>query len=322
MIMNKKRFFAFMPALALAACVCTFTSCSDDDENGSAPSGPTTTFEGKLLTQVGNYEFDYDNNGRCTSVSSTYGEYVKIDYAKNKITLDDGDQEMSVSFNSKGYITKMSGSWNENYEGESYKGNGSISFGYDGNGHMTEQNSSSKETGSYDGESYSFSGTSTVSCKWNGGNLVSATARYDENEDGEKSWYSEDYTATYDETLNNKAKQFPMVFTDLFGDDMYLLALVGMFGVGPTSMPAKVVCTEKDNYGSNSEYETTVTFDLNADGTINWERLNGTTYNYSYMGYSSSGDEEVPVTPAMMAANACKKKLSVRNIFMRNFNRK
>ena len=81
--------------MAFALCSVAFTSCGDDDEGGPTPQGPTTTFAGKLPTQVGSYTFHYDDNGRCTRVSSSYGNVLEIDYKRNIIMTDGEDDYMN-----------------------------------------------------------------------------------------------------------------------------------------------------------------------------------------------------------------------------------
>ena len=168
--------------MAFALCSVAFTSCGDDDEGGPTPQGPTTTFAGKLPTQVGSYTFHYDDNGRCTRVSSSYSDVLEIDYKRNIIMTDGEDDYMNITFNSKGYITKMSGSWNYSEGGEYEKGSGTVTFKYDGDGHLTTYSGTSKESYSFDGEKYSYTGYGNVSCTWRGGNLVSAEYTYEETE--------------------------------------------------------------------------------------------------------------------------------------------
>ncbi len=320
--MNKKSLKYLVPCMAFALCSVALTSCSDDDEGGATPKGPTTTFAGKLPTQVGSYQFHYDDNGRCTRISSSYGDVLEIDYKRGTISTDGEDDYMNVVFNSKGYITKMSGSWNYSEDGEYEKGSGTVTFKYDGDGHLTTYTGTSKESYSYDGEKYSYTGYGKVGCTWSSGNLVSAEYTYEETENGDKDTETENYTITYDNTLDNKTRQCPMALNDIFGDDMFLLAIVGIYGEGPAQLPEKVECKGIDSYGSTYTDITNTEYGLNADGTIDWERLNGYHYEYSYKTYSANGDEATPAAKMTKAMQAGQKKLRVRDFFMPKRNRK
>ena len=61
---------------------------------------------------------------------------------------------------------------------------------------------------------------------------------------------------------------------------------------------------------------------LNYDGTIDWERINGSAYTYSYMTYLSDGEDDVMVDVPYKVAPAGKKRMSVRGFFMRHRDRK
>ena len=84
-----------MPAVALAMCAFTFTSCDDDDDEYRMPTGPAATYAGKLVTGVGSYKFHYDDNNRCYKVTSSYGDVVMIDYKRGTISLESEDEEKS-----------------------------------------------------------------------------------------------------------------------------------------------------------------------------------------------------------------------------------
>ena len=110
--MRKNALRYLVPCMAMALCSISFTSCSDDDEGG-VPSGPSITFGGENLMSVDDYIFWYDGNGRCYKVSDGWNDdVVEIDYETGMIRSDDLGTEMNISFNSKGYITSLSASWN------------------------------------------------------------------------------------------------------------------------------------------------------------------------------------------------------------------
>lgn len=136
--------------------VCLFSACNDDDDD-KIPQGPAITYAGKLPSRIGDYTFVYDDNNRCTQVKNNSYVYGEIDYDKGVVIMD--DEEAKVSFNSDGYVTGISASWNYNEDGYSYKGSGKISFSYNGNGQLVSYTESSSESGKEDGESFSSQGS-------------------------------------------------------------------------------------------------------------------------------------------------------------------
>ena len=101
--------------------VCLFSACNDDDDD-KIPQGPAITYAGKLPSRIGDYTFVYDDNNRCTQVKKNSYVYGEIDYDKGVVIMD--DEEAKVSFNSDGYVTGISASWNYNedgYQGRKYR---------------------------------------------------------------------------------------------------------------------------------------------------------------------------------------------------------
>ena len=95
--------------------VCLFSACNDDDDD-KIPQGPAITYAGKLPSRIGDYTFVYDDNNRCTQVKKNSYVYGEIDYDKGVVIMD--DEEAKVSFNSDGYVTGISASWNYNEDGK------------------------------------------------------------------------------------------------------------------------------------------------------------------------------------------------------------
>lgn len=318
--MNKKSLRYFVPCLAMALCSVAFTSCSDDDE-GSVPTGPTTTFDGKQLVAVGNYTFRYDDRNRCDGVSYYNDDFIDINYDNSTIYLDDDFDELGgykVKFNGKGYISNISASWNFSEGSDRYNGSGSISFSYNGD-RLVSQEMNSKEEYAYEGERYSYSATGKTTLEWRNGDLVSGSMRYEESEDDYESWMADEFTVTYDETLANPHKQFPYVLYSLLDEDYYVFGLVGMVGVGPEHLPASYEgeFSEEGQPWSES-YSGNVGYGLNEDGTIDWERLNGSTYRYDY--YTAGGNDVYGRSASKMSSIERSKK--VRDMFMKYRNRK
>ena len=105
--------------------VCLFSACNDDDDD-KIQQGPAITYAGKLPSRIGNYTFTYDDNNRCIQIKENSYVYGKIDYDKGILIMDEDEEaqeakEAKVSFNSDGYITGVSASWNYNEDGDSYK---------------------------------------------------------------------------------------------------------------------------------------------------------------------------------------------------------
>lgn len=307
--------------MAIALCSVAFTSCSDDDESGYTPNGPTATYAGKLPVKVGNYNFQYDDNGRCTNVTSSNGDEISIDYAKGKIYLDEMGDNMDVSFNKSGYITKISGSYDYSDYDESDKGSGNVTFKYNGDGNLTSMSISSKGTYTYDGESFPYSNSINATCKWSGGDLVSINYKYSESEDGEKYESTDVFTIDYDKTLDNETRMFTMLWYNIFDNESFILAPVGLLGKGTAHLPEMFSYVYYD--GSDDDYEEShsVSYSLNPDGTIDWEDTYYETYNYRYMSFSSD-DADVPSTYTAKAMPQAKKKLTIRDFFRPKHSRK
>lgn len=314
--MDKLSFIKIAPAIALTMCSMVFTSCSDDDENGggSTPDGPTTTFSDKLLTQVGEYKFHYDEKKRCDIVyyvdsydNETYTE-AEINYENNSIYFDSEGTNMKVSFNKDGYITKISGSWDESEGDDIYTGKLSMSFVYDNSGHLTSMSLSSEEKEIYEGEEYRYSGTGNATYTWDNSNLVTITTKYNDIEDGEEYESIDKYEITYNEEMENKTRQMPYILTSpLFDYDASVLASVGMFGVGPKNLP-ETIANEftEDGLSSPYYYEENVSYELNSDGTIKCEYMDYETIDYTYTAISDFNSKAVSrsfITPKTSRAS-------------------
>lgn len=289
--MNKKFIFSIVPGIALALCSIAFSSCGDDEEEnsgGSNPGGPSVTFSDKLLTQAGQYIFHYDEKKRC-NVVETYDYYdgpfkeVEIDYSDNSVYFDSEGMGMKVAFNQKGYITKLSGSWNENEEGEVSSGSLSISFTYDKSNHITSTTLTSDEKEIYEGIEFKYSGTGKSTYTWSNDNLVNITTKYVDYENGEKSETIDKYDITYNEGMENKTRQIPVVLSYYLIDyDISSVAIVGLFGVGPKNLPEIIINEYTEDGESYEPYETNVSYELNSDGTIKSENIDGEIQDYAY----------------------------------------
>lgn len=278
-----------------AGCTLMLSSCNkDDDDNngggGSNVAGNSTSLvkDGKmLLTSIdhndGSYTyttvFAYDERLRPVYAKDSYGDYhFYIDYKTGKITYD-GIENLSVSFNKNGYITKIQGSWNYNDEDGIVRGSLSYTFSYDKSGHLISANVTGEEYEKDDYETYYYKVIGKSVSTWSNGNLMKVENNYvvyDEKGNIEEKG-EETQTYTYSEKTN-KYKQYG-IDTDIFYQ-------VGLLGVGsemlPLTMSYSYVDEDEDGIkkgdGSRS-YE----FKLKENGSINTQ-----TIKYSYSKYPST----------------------------------
>lgn len=316
---------------AMAASMFTLTSCSDDDDNSKAPSvnsNPLVT-EAKVLLEgvkdVGNgdwvYKFYYDDQLRPyrSDEADGFDELFYIDYKAGKINLWGEVEGLSVSFNSKGYITKISGSvsYKDDEDGyvSSYSGSMSYVYSYDANGQLTSIDGSENGKSVKDGEVENYKYVSKCKLTWKDGNLVkyeaNGTEEYIGGDNDGKWTYSDIAEITYG-NQPNKYRQYPKMFCD---DDFSYMA-VGMLGVGPKDLPQTWAETYHENGEDGDKYESTYTercsFTLNDDGTIDTEgyvddaRGYVPTYKYHYIptGAASSAKTKVAAPLAKGSAKA------------------
>ena len=227
----------------------------------------------------------------------------------------DGASNLSLSFNSKGYITKVKGSWSYAYA-DNYAGSLEWNASYDKDGHLTEMTTTEEEKSDYYDK-----GISKTTLSWIGGNLVSYNS--------ESKWYDEDGQVVESDsstgiftygTQQNKYKQYPAIIT---ANDDYGLFNMGLFGLGPNNLPTsynEVSVTEYEEYEYKSEsienYTSTSTFTLNDNGSIDTEIWTSDRdnyplkYMYSYSDINSVSKgitRSVAMTSAMSASDKAKR---------------
>lgn len=287
-------------------CAMTFSACSDDDEDNGG-SGTTAEVENPLVTEGGvlltslkyygssspddEYTFWYDDQLRPYEASDEYETLFSIDYEHGMMSMPvwGGASGLAVSFNAKGYLTKIKGSWSYKEDGETYSGSADWSMSYDKEDHLTAYTMVSETRESEYYEKGNFKATFT----WSNGNLVSAKVE-DKWTDGKTEEAGTTVnTFTYGNQVN-KFKQYPAYF---FASDIPFFA-VGMFGVGPNMLPTsyeEVANYEEEGEKGGYQENGTFTFTLNDNGSINtetWayeEKENNETYTGTYkyvFGYS------------------------------------
>lgn len=324
-----KNLFRINLMAMMAVCAITLSSCSSDDDdngNGGAPSGNGSALvtEAKVLLDYISYKDDYeeeilfmykyDEQFRpyfCTELDE-YDDIFYIDYKAGKIDMWDELEGLSISFNSKGYITKISGSWNYKDDEEDYSSKGSLtySFNYDASGQLVGVDMSDNETevdGSY---VYNDKTTTKGTLTWKDGNLMNSEST---------TTFSGDYKGTYKCVLSftygnqpNKYRQYPGHMCD---DDMGFTG-AGLWGVGPKMLPKTITnyYSEDDEY--EDEYGYTGTFTLNDDGTINTEKWTDNEtgrmdcqYVFHYKPVSAASSAKANVAPAPLTRSSARSKV-------------
>ena len=324
--------FKFFTMAMIAMMSFSLTSCSSDDDEdndgGSASSinNPLVKEGGLLLTSItcqfgysgdidyDTYRFFYDEKLRpykCDNGDDDDAAYFIIDYDNGKMDMPhwDGASNLSLSFNSKGYITKVKGSWSYAYA-DNYAGSLEWNASYDKDGHLTEMTTTEEEKSDYYDK-----GISTTTLSWIGGNLVSYNS--------ESKWYDEDGQVVESDsstgiftygTQQNKYKQFPAILA--VSDDTGLFNM-GLFGLGPNDLPTSYneVYVEDDG-GIKYEKNYTSTFTLNDNGSIDTEIWTSDRdnyprkYMYSYSDVNSVSKgitRSVAMTSTMSASDKAKR---------------
>lgn len=306
-------------AIALfAMSTCVFVACSDDDDDsssgsayGSETAGQVTGTDGitYLVASADDVYFDYDSDGTLVGIDAAELSdlYFEVSYAPFTITgtygYSDDEEELNLSqtwsdiaVNSNGYITSMKLTEEETYSDSYYdeSGEGSLtltfSFSYDSDGHLTRVSASGSSSGkeTYEGETWSFSGTFSASGSytWNDNLLteVSYTETSKEQEGGETYTGTEEGTFAYDYTEDypNATYQYtPSLLSCtvyIYDEEGVLSGLhyLGYFGKGPVYHPTTYTenVVYKDYYDGELDEEDdfdeslTMKYDLNANGTV------------------------------------------------------
>ena len=328
-----KRFFSSLMFGLMAVCAMTLSACSDDDDDNGGGNSTSSVYNplvndgGLLLTSIsqqsGNgmdtYCIYYDAKLRPYKYTADYTNYAYdvliIDYDNGKMDMPDWDgaSNLSLSFNSKGYITKVKGSWSYSEDGDNFSGSLEWNVSYDKDGHLTGITMNNEEKS----DEYNDKGISTMTLSWTGGNLVSF------NRDSK--WYDEDGQVdelesstdifTYG-TQQNKYKQYPAI---LDVHDIGGLFNMGLFGLGPNILPTSYSEFDDEEYeGNKSEdreiYTSTIT--LNDNGSIDTEIWTSNhdnypeKYMYSYSDVNSVSKgitRSVAMTSKMSASDKAKR---------------
>lgn len=279
-----KKTFRIIGAMALCAVIApAFASCGDDDDDNGDIDVPET-MDGTRLSAMNGSLISYDSKGRLVSAASPYS--FQIDYSAGKIYLgSDDDDVMNIRFNGHGYVTELSASWDYEEDDERYSGSGKTTFSYDKDGHITKINSESKEkvTDLDDNSSWTENYKSRTDLTWTASNLASVVTNGEENEPGDNdTWFSQ-YDYSYNGEVN-AFQQMPMAVSGAYSDDdeYMLMAAAGLFGKGPGFLPSSIDVKIIED-GRVNTATVPLSYTLNTNGTISWERLGGAqTYHWVY----------------------------------------
>ncbi len=290
----------------ISVCICflsgmAFTSCSSDDDEGSASSDAGVMGDNAKVrvTQVGNYRFYYDEKGRIDHIlDGSYEEY-QFTYDPNKVIsrdseYDEGEDELSISYNSKGFVQKLDYSTSFTEGKYTYDIEGSSSYSYDGQGHLKQISSTIKEKRTGNGKASIEDGKYSTSFTWENDMLVSIYCYETESEDGETETSESTCTLTYAtdnlENYLNKYYQYTPPISDQLegvgdGELEEALAYLGVMGKGPKYLPISFKEKWEEYYDGETDSGSstkTLKYGFNSNGTISYVTVNNSRYNYSY----------------------------------------
>ncbi len=310
----------------MAVCAMTLSACGDDDDDNGGLLLTSISCQSGSSNYMNTYCINYDAKLRPYKYSFEYDDFANdiliIDYDNGKMDIPDPDWDgdgvwpsnLSLSFNSKGYITKVKGSWSYSEDGDNYSGSLEWNASYDKDGHLTEMTTTEEEKS----DEYKDEGISKTTLSWTGGNLVSFnsdTKWYDEDGQLEES-ASSTGIFTYG-TQQNKYKQYPAIISVY--DYEVVLFKMGLFGLGPNNLPTSYNEVYVGEYeGNKSEYREnyTSTFTLNDNGSIDTEIWTSNRdnyprkYMYSYSDVNSVSKgitRSVAMTSTMSASDKAKR---------------
>ena len=318
-----KRFFSSLMFGLMAVCAMTLSACGDDDDDNGGLLLTSISCQSGSSNYMNTYCINYDAKLRPYKYSFEYDDFANdiliIDYDNGKMDIPDPDWDgdgvwpsnLSLSFNSKGYITKVKGSWSYSEDGDNFSGSLEWNASYDKDGHLTEMTTTEEEKSDYYDK-----GISKTTLSWIGGNLVSYNS--------ESKWYDEDGQVVESDsstgiftygTQQNKYKQYPAIISV---NDFECLFNMGLFGLGPNNLPTSYNEVYVGEYeGNKSEYREnyTSTFTLNDNGSIDTEIWTSSDnyprkYMYSYSDVNSVSKgitRSVAMTSTMSASDKAKR---------------
>ena len=310
----------------------SFVACSSDDdnenENGNGNGNASSVEnplqkEGKLLLSgiTGNdsgYDFnltlEYDDKFRPTGCyyldEGEYDYEFKIDYDKGIMEWD--DDVLTVSFNDKGYITKLKEEYSETEDGVKEYHKSESNYTYDKDGHLIK--AIYEWNRKYEGEGINYTDIDkhTIVFTWENGNLVSYTRtgvdQSSHNGQVENISFKRSRTFTYG-NQPNKFKQYIEIDDDEAGS-----MVSGLFGVFSEKLPVTLIESYTSSSDTNGDYnyyyEYKGSFTLNSDGSINtetWTENDGTPYvsfAYHYTSIDQNAQKSKSYVPQYVQTRA------------------
>lgn len=307
------RKYYYLVLASLLALPMTFTSCSDDDDEGGSakPSNSEITTDNGdkvRLTKLGNYyTFDYDEEGRPVKIG-----YYDIDYDKGILYSAEynDDEQVTFKLNGSGFVSNVNMEW-EDSDGSSYteKGNGTINLSYDGSCRLNKITANGSYSGTEDGEKYYVSESITSTLTYNNGKLTKIVLDLTTDEDGEKTKYKEIYTIEYEDAQENSLAQCTYSIGDIFGDYEYYLKFlyyVGMLGKPTSYLPTKISYESYEDGEMEEHNSKAVSYSFNSDGTLKSETYWSTVY-YSYSSVLSEAKAFVSKSPIAVPEKASRR---------------
>lgn len=307
--MKKQNFSKSVLAFMLGLSVLSLSSCGGDDEGGSSSGSKTagqienTDGEKLLVTEAGSYKFYYDDDNLLENIYD--GNTLMYEVSYNPFTMKyeyEGSyyveqQKISdVSFNGKGYITKLK--YKESYvnESDNYSDvvNSTVNFSYDGDGHLTKISGSEEGYEIEDGTKISFNASGSYTLTWKSGRLMKIVGKVNEEEGTSE----ESLTFSYDDDdiYPNLTHQFPQCcWYNIESDNYDWMAALGLIGRGGDYLPSSAEYLYEANSGDedddeSNEFDFSYTFNL--DGSLRSESIGRSTYRYSYDTLSEDDEDE------------------------------
>lgn len=242
-----------LPVLVLAICAGVCTSCKDDDGEGikgaDAPQGPTVKIDGTLLTNAGNIRFGYDKKGRCTAMDYSDKSSIKIfydegEYVKNEYGRE-GEDRGDISFNERGYISRISTEKSESSEKSSWVRTETTNFTYNSTGNLIAISLNGSYVSLNNGEPSKETWSDEVEFTWSNGNLISAHVVSTGMEDGEVWKEVKEISCTYDKQVN-KFRQWSFAMEDAMDNTCEALGFTGMLGIAPVNLISNIKVEEEE----------------------------------------------------------------------------
>lgn len=306
--MRKQNFSKSVLSFMLGLSVLSLSSCGGDDEGGSSSGSATigqvenTDGEKLLVTSAGIYNFYYNDENQLESVYDGNSLIYEASYNPFTLTYEysgsyEEQQKISnVSFNGKGYITKLI--YKESYinENDDYSDQmtSTVNFSYDSDGHLTKISGSDEGYEIEDGTKIPFNSSGSYTLTWKSGRLMKIVCKINEEEGTTQESLTFDYDD--DDLYPNLTHQFSRnCWYNLRSEDYDWMAILGLIGRGGDYLPTSVkylYIPSGDVDDEEEDYEFDCSYTFNLDGSLRSESIGRSTYRYTYDTLSDDDDYE------------------------------